>query len=172
MKNKRVFIALAAIVAVAILVAGGILFIKDRGQKARYAAQREMKAQLENVCNSIGATEAASYSETSGLHPVAYAKETAMGYISDRDYYAPLTWKPGTLDQAELVACIVEEDVELEQCAYELETGSRGVLVRVQRQIVVTLREAKTGAVVATSEVMLGDLPRECQASEGLKLAS
>jgi len=169
MKNKRILIALISFVVLASIVVGGIIFMNDRKQKSKYAAQREMKTHLENVCNSVGIADATPYSEISGIHPLEYAKETAMGYLVDRDYYTPLTWKPSTLGEAELVACIVEEDVELEQCSYELDTGSRGVLIRIQRQIVVTLRDAKTGGVVATSDLMMGDLPRECQVSEEFK---
>ncbi len=164
MKNKKIVFALIAVVVIGLIV-GGNAFMKDRAQRARYTAQRELADQLGNICSGTGAASSAAYA-ASGQHPVIYAVDRPMGYTSDAFYYTPLTWKANSLDEMQLVACITEEETELEQCSYDVSTGGKAVLIRAQYQVVVTLREAQTGAVVATSDVIKGDLPRECQVSE------
>ena len=162
MKNKKVvFIA----VFVIILVVGGFLFMKERAQKARYAAKREFDNQVGVICGGTGAANAAAYT-ASGQHPIIFATEGYDGNYLPA-YNTPLAWKANSLEEMQLVACITERNAEIEQCSYEI-SGSKdsAVLIRTQSKALVTLREAQTGAVVATSDELTGGLPRECQDSE------
>jgi hypothetical protein len=64
----------------------------------------------------------------------------------------------------ELVVCIEESEAgkEIERCPYTLENGEEFTVVRVQKEVIVTLVEAQTGKTIATSETILGGMPAEC----------
>jgi hypothetical protein len=123
------------------------------------------KSTLIEICAGEGAgvPEAAPYSQTSGTHPVVYGR-SGLGWKPDNDYSNP--WEPKELAEAELVACIVQEAETVEKCPYTLGNGQAATVSRIQLQTTVTLREAQTGKVVATSPTMKGSLPKECKESE------
>ena len=170
MKTKRMLTTFVALTPVAFVVVIGILWVSNRRQQAKVAARREMETQLANVCNGAGVADASPYDETSGIHPVVYASKTAIGYrVDGSGYYTPVELKSSAPADTELVACIVEERVVMDECPYELENGKRAVLIRQQRQVVATLREAQTGEVVATSETLIGGDARKCGRTETFK---
>jgi hypothetical protein len=165
LKNRRTkTITAAAVLLIGGLVVGGYAVTQDWQSKARY----EIKRALESVCedDDTGVPEAAPYAQTSGLHPIMYVEKTAMGsWLSSYHYLPPSQWRPQEPADTELVACLEEEQVEIERCPYTLKSGDSATLVRLQWQTVVTLREAQTGKIVA-SNAIVGEPPRECQVSE------
>jgi hypothetical protein len=159
MKNRHAMI----IGVVAVLLIGG-LFIVGCGSTQK----KSLSKLAADVCAGDGAglPEAASYTQTSGLHPVEYVtkKVTGWGYFS---YYStPKEWRTKEVAEVELVACIVEEQVVLERCPYSVVGGKDATVSRVQVKTVVTLHEAQTGKVVATSEALEGGVPAKCKQSE------
>jgi hypothetical protein len=127
--------------------------------------------QLADICESddAGVPEAAPYSQTSGIHPIVYAtgRDSEYSFSHDVDPYAPPSeWKPQELAETELVACIRLIERQVEECPYTLSSGLSATLYRIQMRAVVSLREAQTGKVVATSKVIEGVAPAECQDSE------
>ena len=122
---------------------------------------------LAEVCasDSAGVPEAAPYTQTSGIHPILSAQDN-VGWKPSANYELPSQWEPQELAEAELVACIEQTGDTVERCPYTLTSGENATVSRIQKTAVVTLREAKTGKVVATSPAMKGSLPAECKESE------
>jgi len=169
-KRKRILLSLLAVAVLAGVLIGGTAWLEKRQRKVQYQARREMETQLEAVCAGESVPGAAPYSQTPGLHRVLYVKQTPVGHRANFfSYRTPAPWEPETLTESELVACIVEQEVELQRCPYDLEDGRKSTIIRVQYQAVVTLRAAQSGAIIATSEVMTGGLPRECEKHEEFK---
>ncbi|RME88466.1 MAG: hypothetical protein D6770_06915 [Anaerolineae bacterium] len=167
--KKRILLPLLALVVLAGVVIGGKAWLDERERKAQYQARREMETRLEAVCESEGVAEAAAYPSARDLHPVLYVKQTTVGFRANfSGYRTPEGWGPQTLADAELVACIVEDQVELQRCSYTLEDGRKGTIIRVQYQTAVTLRAAQTGEVIAANE-FTGGIPRECSDQETFK---
>jgi len=168
LKNRRVkIVAAAAVLLIAVLAFGSYAITRNSQQRARY----EMKQSLEDVCagGDAGAPGAAPYAQTPGLYPVLYVEKTAIGgWRSSYHYSPPARWRPQESADTALVACLEEEQVEIERCPYTLQSGDSATLVRLQWQTTVTLREAQTGKVV-TSDTIGGELPRACQESEQFK---
>ena len=166
MRNRRIKVIAAA----AVLLAGGLIFgAYAVARQATSQSRHETKRALEGVCVGDGASvsEAAAYAQASGLHPVMYVEKSGLGnWISSHNYRPPAGWRSEEPVDTELVACLEEEQVEIERCPYTLQNGDSAVLVRLQWQTVVTLREARTGRVVAASETIPGEPPRACQESE------
>ena len=156
MKNRQVMI----IGVVAVLLIGGLLIVGCGGQSKK----KSLSKLAADVCagDGVGLPEAAPYTQTSGLHPVEYVtkKVTGWGYFSA--YSAPSKWRTKEVAEVELVACIVEDQTVLERCPYTLSGGKKATLSRIQVEVVVTLREAQTGKVVATSKAMEGLVPSKC----------
>lgn len=140
-------------------------------QASSQAAPAIAEYKLADVCESddAGVAEVAPYTQTPGIHPIVYASSKGSEYLvaSDVDPLTPPSpWKPQDLAKAELVACIRMIERQIEECPYTLSDGRSATLTRIQRRVVVTLREAQTGKEVATSETMEGDAPETCQGSE------
>jgi hypothetical protein len=172
MKNRHAMVA----GVVAVLLIGG-LFVASCGPKPTPTPTPKPTVEppktismgetetLVKICASEGAgvAEAAAYTQTSGMHPIVFARRS-INWTPDFDYHNP--WNPSKLAEAQLVACIVQEGKTLEKCNYTLSGGKSGTVVRIQIQTVVTLREAQTGKVVAISPALKGSLPAECSKSE------
>jgi hypothetical protein len=106
----------------------------------------------------------AAFDSTGANHAVVL---DSVGRQSNWTELAPLAWKPATLADAQLVACIGEEERALiETCQY---TGGSPVR-RYQADRKVRLMEAVSGDPVATFTV--SDYPRACAASEVTSLTS
>ncbi len=169
-RNRRIkAIAAAAILTFGLIFGGYIALRQVIGDRTRSKARYETKHALEGVCVGDGASvpEAAAYAQTSGLHPVMYVEKSGLGnWLSSYNYHPPAGWLSEEPVDTELVACLEEEQVEIERCPYTLQNGDSAVLVRLQWRTVVTLREARTGKVVAASETIAGEPPRACQESE------
>lgn len=167
--KKRILFPLLAIAVLASVIIGGKEWLDKRERMAQYRAQREMETRLEAVCNGEGVPEAAAYPSTGDLHPIIYAKQTTVGFRANSfGYSTPTDWKPQTIADAELVACIVEDQVELQHCSYEVENGRKGTIIRVQYKAAVTLRAAQSGDVVAADE-FTGGIPEECPVTTQFK---
>jgi hypothetical protein len=128
----------------------------------------EEELSLAEICanDSAGVPEAAPYTQTPGIHPIVYAQEQYNGWKAARDYSIPAGWESQKLAEAELVACIDQRGETVERCSYTLTSGEAASVSRIQKIIVITLREAQTGKVVATSPDIEGSLPAECKESE------
>ncbi len=129
------------------------------------------ESSLAEICagEDVGASEAAPYAQTSGIHPIVYAQGPHGGWKPSSNYRIPAGWEPQELAEAELVACIEQRGETIEKCPYTLTSGEAASVSRIQKIAVVTLREAQTGKVVATSPDIEGSLPKECKESEQFK---
>lgn len=129
------------------------------------------ESRLAEICAGEGAgtSEAASYTQTSGIHPIVYAQGPHGGWKPSSNYRIPAGWEPQELAEAELVACIEQRGETIEKCSYTLTSGEAASVSRIQKVAVVTLRETQTGKVVATSPDIEGSLPKECKESEQFK---
>jgi hypothetical protein len=115
------------------------------------------------VCRGDGqsVSQAAAYSQTSGVHPSVLGRGDAEGnWRVPRDRLRP-EWTPQTLPELELVVCMRIDEVLIESCPYTLENGRKASVERLKYQTNITLREAKTGVVVADT-VLPGTMPAEC----------
>ncbi len=113
------------------------------------------------VCDGQPVSEAAAYSQTSGVHPIVLLRGSADGnWRIPRDNLRP-EWTPQTLPEVELVVCMQIDEVLIESCPYTLENGTKASVERFQYETSVTLREARTGAVVAETSLP-GTMPAEC----------
>jgi hypothetical protein len=124
---------------------------------------------LAEVCagDDAGVPEAAPYTQTPGIHPVLNANERYNGWKPSADYKSQ--WEPQQLAEAELVACVEQRGETVEKCSYTLTSGEAASVSRIQKIAVVTLREAQTGKVIATSPDIEGSLPAKCKESEQFK---
>ena len=164
--RKRSLLSFLAFAVLTSVFWGGVEWLEKRKRRAQYQARYEMETRLAAVCAGEGVPEAAAYPSTSALHPILYVKQTTTGFSTDFGYRTPEDWEPQRLEDAELVACIVEDQVERQRCSYTLEDGRKGTVVRVQYRVSVTLRAAQTGAIIATNEGLMGGPPPECQDTE------
>jgi hypothetical protein len=165
LKQRRIMGVAAAILLVGILVGGGYVVRQELQSRTSLKIRRG----LENICADAGdrVPEVSPYTQTSGLHPVKYVKQTEMGrWGSPLGYSVPAQWHPQELTDTELVACLAPERVEIERCPYTSTNGDVASLVRLQWQATVTLREAQTGKIVAVSDNLMGGAPPECQKSQ------
>lgn len=165
MRNRRRMIL--GILAVLLI---GSLVVVGCGSKEEPEPQRRVSyADLVDVCFDNGVPESVAYTQTSGTHPIAYAHEANGRWRADGGaFLAPVDWRRSTpqLNEVELVACIKVERTEIERCPYTLTNGEKATVSRAQSRVVVTLREAQTAKVIATSKTMTGEVPPECQDSE------
>jgi hypothetical protein len=165
LKQRRTKIVVAAaILLIGVLAVGGYAATRE----AQPRTAHEIKRSLGNICADVGARvpEAARYTQASGFHPVMYFVHSRRGGWSSSDSYAsPAQWQPQELTDTELAACLEEERIEIEQCPYTLENGAAATLVRLQWETVVTLREARTGKVIAVSDSFISEPPPACPES-------
>ena len=127
---------------------------------------------LEAVCagDGTGVPEVAPYTQTSGIHPIKYAVDKGSGFSITSFYSTNAEWEPVKREdraKTELMACIAQTEMQIEQCPYTVPpAGLKATVTRVQVVAVVTLYEAQTGKQVAISPIMEGDPPRKCEESE------
>jgi hypothetical protein len=143
----------------------------NSSEKAQREATKRAQATWEEqvlkpvlpICSGDGqsVSQAAAYSQTSGVHPAVLVRGDAEGnWRVPRDHLRP-EWMPQTLSEVELVACMQIDEVLIESCPYTLENGQKASVERFQYQTSVILREAQTGTVVADT-VLPGTMPTEC----------
>jgi hypothetical protein len=130
-------------------------------------SQRKSRELAASVCagNDAKVPAAAPYTKTSGFHPIEYFLLQGTQWNTTSSYWSSenLDRRADGVAKVELVACVVEEYDVLERCPYALPGGKQGTVSRLQVKTVVTLREAQTGKVVATSEAVMGDVPLDCE---------
>jgi hypothetical protein len=171
MKNKRrrsISWGIVGCVVLMVLVATGC----GSGEKAQREATKQAQAAWEEqvlepvlpICGGDGqaVSEATAYSQASGVHPAVLVRGSAEGgnWRVPRNHLRP-EWTPQTLSEVELVACMQIDEILIESCPYTLENGQKASVERFQYQTIVTLREARTGTVVADT-VLPGTMPAKC----------
>ncbi|MBN1993073.1 MAG: hypothetical protein JW953_10245 [Anaerolineae bacterium] len=168
MENKRTrWILITGSILLIVVIATGCGSSEKAQREATQQAQATWEEQVLKpvlpVCSGDGqaVAEAAAYSQMSGVHPVVLARGSVEGnWRAPRDPLRP-EWTPQTLPEVELVACMQVAEVLVESCPYTLENGRQASVERLQYQTNITLREAKTGVVVADT-VLAGAMPAEC----------
>jgi hypothetical protein len=105
------------------------------------------------------------YTRTAGLHPIVYANTSGKAWSAPTYSYAPPSeWTSKDLSKVELVACVKESTVNVQQCPYTLSSGQKATIDRVRVDFAVTLRETQTGKVVGQKS-FTGKSPDPCPAS-------
>lgn len=138
------------------LVLAGALLSGCSSQQAR------LEESLAVVCQGQAVSEAAVYTG-GGPHPIVLL--SSSGEHHSWSSQVDDTWLPETVSEAQLVACVGEqEEQSIEVCHYNGPDITRYVY-RVSVRIVA----AQTGATVAT-EAFVGDPPRKCRQSEDYDL--
>jgi hypothetical protein len=123
----------------------------------------------EMVCEGKASPASPSYegSATHTLNFIAIGTSTWIMILgtdaraADWNSQIPVDWRPPAPEQVQLVACLEEQQIELERCQY---TGGSD-LVRYRRQLSVSLREAHTGDLVA-EDTFEGSNPRQCPSTK------
>lgn len=156
--NKRLIIIIIAVVLVCFCV--GVVFAI-----AMFSISKENKTygSLSEACHGNPVPDAASYSDTSGIHPAVGMKLYGSKY-SAYNYAIPDQALAEGVSDAQLVLCLKEAEKELlERCPYgkEGDDEATNVVERYSYELDVILVEAKTGNVLA-EDTLVGDEPREC----------
>ena len=127
----------------------------------------------ELVCAGEASADASEY-EGNPPHPITFVAigDSTMIAVLGTDSLAdewsrqvPAAWRPGSPEEIQLVACLAEELVEIERCAY---IGGSDV-VRYRRDLSVRLAEAHTGNVISEN-TLRGSQPRQCRSTEQASL--
>ena len=123
---------------------------------------------LSSVCGGQGVPEAAPYSSELPISPIVLLKlegpDARHGVNFPISYLVPQPWWPDSLAQAELVACLFDEEILLQRCEYEGENAGSPfnvALERFRRDRTLTLHEARTGERLA-SHFFGGSAPQGC----------
>lgn len=161
---------------VLLVVFAGILCACGSGEshvQATAQAERELAAQMTQALNAIcektgPVPEAAAYSETSGIHPTVVLRGKPGVRWGIDDSYIHTEWKPQTLQDVELVACLNNEAVLIETCPYKLANGQAVSIERYQYLTTVTLYAAQTGEAI-TEMLWEGSLPNSCSTESWFK---
>lgn len=152
--NRRVWIGCGILLLIVIVgVAVWLIWATS------FSPEGKMQAALGPVCSGQANVAAAPFAGT-GPHPLFIQSgdgDLHMGWNGQVNE----TWRPVTVEDIELVACIGEaKEVSIEVCEY---IGSN--ITRYRYETTVRLVEARTGHQVA-SKVFQGSSPRECNYSE------
>jgi hypothetical protein len=124
--------------------------------------QAQVQAALAGVCSGRGVPDAAAYAG-GGVHPVVVL--TSSGEPHDWSDDLAETWYPQSVQAAQLVACVEEEqERSIEVCPY-----NGPDITRYRYEVAIRLVEARTGVEVA-STVLRGNDPRECRQTEDYDL--
>ena len=124
--------------------------------------QAQVQAALAGVCSGRGVPDAAAYAG-GGVHPVVVL--TSSGEPHDWSDDLAETWYPQSVQAAQLVACVEEEqERSIEVCPY-----NGPDITRYRYEVSLRLVEARTGVEVA-STVLRGNDPRECRQTEDYDL--
>lgn len=154
-RGRRQKLGVAALVAVVI---GAGLWLGVEATIPRRAPAPDVIAAVAPACAGSAIPGAGSFEKASTNHVVVLDAE---GGPSSWTGAPPMAWKPASLADTELVACISEEtSVRIETCEYV--GASPIVRYRAERQVQIV--DAGSGTVVASFAV--GDNPRDCQQSE------
>ena len=122
----------------------------------------EVQAALAPACSGQGVPEAAAYAG-GGVHPVVLLSADGTSHSWSGDL--PDEWYPETVQTAQLVACVEEEqERSIEVCLYNGPS-----ITRYRYTVAVRIVEARTGGQVG-STVLQGSSPRECRQSEDYDL--
>lgn len=122
------------------------------------------------VCNGTAVPAAAAY-QGAGPHPIAFfltGSSGGDGTLSDidPDYDAPDSWSPSDVGAVQLVACInITNNSKTQDCGgYAVIPGSAAKTdVTLQWQnYIISLYQAKTGALVTKPIVLVGDTDATC----------
>jgi hypothetical protein len=149
------------------ILAGTLL---SAGSRQSQSASLAALSPLKQVCfGGAGLPAAAAYSPGAEARLVVFRSNIAGStdpttfYNRTADYHT--AWQASELEGAGLVACVHTGSVIVEECAYTLGAGGRGILQRVQWTARVDLFAAQTAELIAQGELS-GALPRACQQQE------
>ena len=121
--------------------------------------QAKLPSTLVEACNGAAVAGATAYSGS--FHPIMWTFQEKAGFQPAwRAGFPPNSWKPQSLEEAQLVICEFEEELVLEECAYY-----GGPVTRYAYESRVWLVEAATGNLVAETSFQ-GAWPRECRETE------
>jgi len=120
---------------------------------------------FKGVCDGTGRDNATAYptANSSPLVVVAYeAYKDLPPLTSDRydENDVPEAWRATAVEDIELVACVYEQFIKVESCGLYV-SAAVGSAYRQKHKVEVTLREAKTGTIVATT-TLWGSEPAPC----------
>lgn len=135
----------------------------DQGRSEAQAAQQAVFDQIEAVCTRGQALPAAAaYDRAPGLHRVVFFTTPPDG-----NTYAwwgeavPARWRPKSVAQVQLVACVKSTDEDLQDCEYRTRNGETRDLSRVRHHVSMVLYEAKTRTELLHKE-FVGSEPDSC----------
>lgn len=138
-------------------LAGGGMWLGVEAAVPTHLPNAELVSALGSSCSGDAVPGAGAFN-AAGNHVVIL---DAGGRQSSWSGRGPLAWKPDSLADAELVACIADEEtVREEVCEYT----AAAPIVRYRSERDVTVAEAVSGRVVARFTV--SDSPRRCATSE------
>ncbi len=121
----------------------------------------EAQQSLVAVCSGAGIQEAAAFvPDRSAIHPIA-VYQIEKGHTRNINAELPRLWRPKSISDCQLVACIGEQEkVLIETCRYTDGFES----FRYRYRVRVVLRSAHSGGIVA-EEVITGSEPPPCPTS-------
>ena len=156
-----------------VVFAGAIAGCGSESQERVTAQAEKEQAQqmgeaLAAVCEGQAVSETAAYSQVPGIHPVIVLRgQEGSSWRVDASY-SLAEWQPQGLQNVELVACLQNNATLIETCPYTLENSQSVSVERYQYLTHVTLREAKTGQIIAKTD-WSGSEPEKCSAQTTFK---
>jgi hypothetical protein len=146
LKNKTVIIIfiLIATTLITLLILGPSLQKNNVKQP-----QKAFEEFLGTVCKGVGSSQMPSYTNHSGIHPIVIY-ETQDQHLHIWDGYIENSWRPSSNNPPELVLCIELMKTKIGSCSYQ-GSGATGALNLIQFSNLATLRDARTGLVIASN---------------------
>jgi hypothetical protein len=132
-----------------------------------YFKKRFSPLALAPVCKGIGIPEAAAYNpHHEGKHPVVLLSSNGNEHEWSDDLPAEW-WHPTAIEEVQLVICVGEEGENvLGTCEYDA-PAPLNIVTRYQFYLPVTIREAKTGRIIVSTNVYGWPGPPNCKPTEG-----
>ena len=151
-----IFLVCVTLVIVFILAAIRVPSLADRLLPPRLAVGIDVMNAASQACKGLPVPAAAEYPGNTGLHPIVLTN--SLGGWHNSTNTLPQAWKPGSVRDLQLVACITEEDsIVIQTCTY----SSNGKFKRYRAWIEIRIVAARTGELVMELKVE-GDDPSAC----------
>ena len=114
--------------------------------------QREDMKQLAGLCRGKAAPRAAAYSKGPGIHPIACL--TANGTVHEWNNQMPNEWRPGSLDEMELVLIVGPQRMIMvsQQQTWDKLGRPAGTIKSYRAEVTVRVLAARTGQMVAQAD--------------------
>jgi hypothetical protein len=146
LKNKAVII-----ISILIMTTLATLIILGPSLKKsmKEPTSKPFEVFLGPVCNGVGSDQMPSFTQHPGIHPIVIY-ETKDQHLHIWDGYIEKSWRPSSNNPPELVLCIELMKTNRGSCSYQ-GSGATGTLNLIQFSNWATLREARTGSVIASN---------------------